>query len=256
MEHVMSQSIALITGGSRGLGRNAALHLARQGTGIILTYLSRSEEADAAVAEIETLGGKAVALQLDTGDTAQFAAFAERLSDTLKKVWGRSTFDFLVNNAGMGINAAFAETTEQQFDTLMNVHLKGVFFLTQRLLPLIADGGRILNVSTGLARFCAPGFSAYAAMKGAIEVLTRYQAKELGSRGIAVNVIAPGAIETDFGGGVVRDNPDANAFVAGVTAMGRAGLPDDIGGAIASILLGDNQWMTAQRVEVSGGMYL
>lgn len=252
----MSQTIALITGGSRGLGRNAALHLARQGTGILITYLSRGEEAAAVVAEIEALGGKAVALQLDTGDITQFASFADRLSDTLMKTWGRSTFDFLVNNAGMGINASFAETTEEQFDMLMNVHLKGVFFLTQSLLPLIADGGRILNVSTGLARFSLPGFAAYATMKGAIEVLTRYLAKELGQRGISVNVIAPGAIETDFGGGAVRDNPDANAFVASVTAMGRAGLPDDIGGAIASILLGDNQWMTAQRIEASGGMYL
>ena len=252
----MSQSIALITGGSRGLGRNAALHLARQGTGIILTYLSRADEAAAVVAEIEVLGGKAVALQLDTGDTAQFASFADRLSEALEKTWGRGTFDFLVNNAGMGINAIFAETTEEQFDRLTNVHLKGVFFLTQRLLPLIADGGRILNVSSGLVRFSLPGYAAYGSIKGAIEVLTRYLAKELGPRGISVNVIAPGAIETDFGGGAVRDNPDANAFIASVTAMGRAGLPDDIGGAIASILLGDNQWMTAQHIEVSGGMYL
>lgn len=252
----MTDTIALITGGSRGLGRNAARHLARQGVGVIITYLSRAEEAAAVVAEIEALGSKAVALQLDTGDVAQLAKFAGQLEETLERVWGRKTFDFLVNNAGMGISAAFAETTEEQFDTLMNVHFKGVFFLTQRLLPLIADGGRILNVSTGLARFSVPGFAAYAAMKGAIEVLTRYQAKELGPRGISVNVIAPGAIETDFGGGAVRDNPDANAFVAGVTAMGRAGLPDDIGGAIASILLGGNQWMTAQRIEVSGGMYL
>jgi NAD(P)-dependent dehydrogenase (short-subunit alcohol dehydrogenase family) len=256
MEKIMSQAIALITGGSRGLGRNAALHLARQGTGIIITYLSRSDEAAAVVSEIEALGGKAAALQLDTGDTTQFVSFADRLSDTLKKTWGRSTFDYLVNNAGMGIHATFAETSEEQFDTLMNVHLKGVFFLTQRLLPLIADGGRILNVSSGLARFSAPGYAAYGTMKGAVEVLTRYLARELGPRGIAVNVIAPGAIETDFGGGAVRDNPDANAFVASVTAMGRAGLPDDIGGAIASILLGDNRWMTAQRIEVSGGMYL
>lgn len=252
----MTKTIALITGGSRGLGRNAALHLARQGVGVIITYLSRADEAYAVVAEIEALGGKAAALQLDAGDTTRFAEFASQLAATLQKVWGRDRFDYLVNNAGMGIHASFAETTEEQFDTLMNVHLKGVFFLTQRLLPLIADGGRILNVSTGLARFCAPGFAAYAAMKGAIEVLTRYQAKELGPRGIAVNVIAPGAIETDFGGGAVRDNPDANAFVASVTAMGRAGLPDDVGGAIASILLGENQWMTAQRIEVSGGMNL
>lgn len=252
----MTTTIALITGGSRGLGRNAALHLARQGVGVIFTYLSRADEAASVVTEIEALGGKAVALQLDAGDTARFSEFATQLADVLETVWGRGTFDYLVNNAGMGINAPFAETTEEQFDTLMNVHFKGVFFLTQRLLPLIADGGRILNVSTGLARFSVPGFAAYAAMKGAIEALTRYQAKELGPRGIAVNVIAPGAIETDFGGGAVRDNPDANAFVAGVTAMGRAGLPDDIGGAIASILAGGNQWMTAQRIEVSGGMYL
>jgi len=252
----MTQSIALITGGSRGLGRNAALHLARQGVGVVITYLSRSDEAAAVVTEIEALGGKAAALQLDAGDTTQFAGFADQLAGTLQSLWGRSTLDYLVNNAGMGLGASFAETTEAQFDALMNVHLKGVFFLTQRLLPLIADGGRILNLSSGLARFSLPGHAAYASMKGAVEVLTRYLAKELGPRGIAVNVIAPGAIETDFGGGAVRDNPDVNAFVAGNTAMGRAGLPDDIGGAIASILLGDNQWMTAQRIEVSGGMYL
>ena len=252
----MTESIALITGGSRGLGRNAALHLARGGAGVIITYLSRAEDAAAVVNEIEALGGKAAALQLDTGDTAQFEEFSNGLSETLKTVWGRDTFDYLINNAGMGINAAFAETSEEQFDTLMNVHVKGVFFLTQRLLLLIADGGRILNVSSGLARFSLPGYAAYAAMKGAVEVLTRYLAKELGPRGIAVNVIAPGAIETDFGGGAVRDNPDINAFVASVTAMGRVGLPDDIGGAIASILLGENRWMTAQRIEVSGGMYL
>lgn len=252
----MSQPIALITGGSRGLGHNAALHLAREGTGVIITYLSRADEAAAVVSEIEALGGKAAALQLDTGDTAKFAAFADLLSKTLQSVWERDSFDYLVNNAGMGIHATFSETTEDQFDRLMNVHVKGVFFLTQRLLPLIADGGRILNVSSGLARFSLPGYAAYGTMKGAIEVLTRYLARELGPRGIAVNVIAPGAIETDFGGGAVRDNPDANAFVAGVTAMGRAGLPDDIGGTIASILLGNNQWMTGQRIEVSGGMFL
>lgn len=252
----MTETIALITGGSRGLGRNAALHLARGGAGVIITYLSRAEEAAAVVKEIEALGGKAAALQLDTGDIARFEEFSNRLSETLKTVWGRDTFDYLLNNAGMGINAAFAETTEEQFDMLMNVHVKGVFFLTQRLLPLIADGGRILNVSSGLARFCLPGYAAYATMKGAIEVLSRYLAKELGPRGIGVNVIAPGAIETDFGGGAVRDIADVNAFVASNTAMGRAGLPDDIGGAIASILLGDNQWMTAQRIEVSGGMFL
>tara|TARA_R110002020_G_scaffold122787_1_gene278633 strand:+ start:1430 stop:2188 length:759 start_codon:yes stop_codon:yes gene_type:complete len=252
----MTQSIALITGGSRGLGRNAALHLARQGVGIVLTYLSREDEAAAVVAEIEALGGKAACLQLDAGDTAQFDRFAGELAETLKTVWGRDRFDFLVNNAGMGINAGFAETTEAEFDALVNVHLKGVFFLTQRLLPMIADGGRILNVSSGLARFCLPGYAAYGTIKGAVEVLTRYLASELGPRGIAVNVIAPGAIETDFGGGVVRDNPEVNAYVAGNTAMGRVGRPEDIGQAIASLLTGQAQWMTAQRIEVSGGMHL
>ncbi|NEQ47874.1 MAG: SDR family oxidoreductase [Leptolyngbya sp. SIOISBB] len=252
----MTDKIALITGGSRGLGRSAALHLAKQGVGVVLTYLSRSDEANSVVTKIENLGGRAAALQLNTGDTAQFASFTERLADTLDQVWGRQSFDYLVNNAGIGINSAFAETTEDEFDTLMNIHVKGVFFLTQRLLLLIEDGGRIVNLSSGLARFSLPGYAAYGTMKGAVEVLTRYMAQELGPRGIAVNAIAPGAIETDFGGGMVRDNSEINQFVAASTAMGRAGLPEDIGGAIASLLVGGNQWMTAQRIEVSGGMNL
>lgn len=252
----MTDKIALITGGSRGLGRNTALHLATQGVGIVLTYLSRSAEANALVTEIEHSGGKAAALQLNTGDTTEFATFTERFANTLRQVWGRQSFDYLVNNAGIGVHASFADTTEEQFDALMNIHLKGVFFLTQRLLPLIEDGGRIVTLSSGLARFSLPGYAAYGAMKGAVEVLTRYLAQELGPRGIAVNAIAPGAIETDFGGGVVRDNPDLNQFIAASTAMGRAGLPDDIGGAITSLLVGDNQWITGQRIEVSGGMNL
>lgn len=252
----MTDKIALITGGSRGLGRNTALHLANKGVGVVLTYNSRADEAEVAVAEIEAAGGKAAALQLNTGDTGQFEQFAAQLADALKRVWQRSTFDYLVNNAGIGIHKSFAETTEADFDILMNMHVKGVFFLTQRLLPMIEDGGHIVNISTGLARFSLPGYAAYGSMKGAVEVLTRYMAKELGPRGIAVNVVAPGAIETDFGGGAVRDNPDVNAFIAANTAMGRAGVPDDIGGAITSLMVGDNQWMTAQRIEVSGGMYL
>lgn len=256
MERNMNRSIALITGGSRGLGRNTALHLADKGVGIVLTYRTNADAAAQVVVEIENKGGKAVALQLDTGATEQFAGFASQLADVLQSNWGRDSFDYLVNNAGMGINESFAETSEAAFDVLMNTHFKGVYFLTQRLLPMIADGGRIVNLSTGLARFTAPGFAAYASMKGAIEVLTRYMAMELGPRGIAVNTVAPGAIETDFGGGYVRDNADANAFVASTTAMGRAGLPDDIGGAITSLLVGDNQWMTAQRIEVSGGQHL
>jgi len=197
-----------------------------------------------------------VMFQLDTGNTAAFAAFAADLKQALSATWGRSTFDYLVNNAGIGIHAPFAETTEADFDRLMNIHLKGVFFLTQRLLPLIADGGRIVNFSSGLARFSLPGYSAYAAMKGAIEVLTRYMAKELGSRGIAVNAVAPGAIETDFGGGAVRDNQQINQFVASVTALGRPGVPDDIGPAVASLLTEDNRWINAQRIEISGGMFV
>ncbi|MCB1348179.1 MAG: SDR family oxidoreductase [Maritimibacter sp.] len=248
--------IALITGGSRGLGRNAALKLAREGCGIVLTYHSRRDDADAVVAEIEAAGGRAVALQLDTGDTGGFAAFRDALQVALEQTWQRETLDHLVNNAGHGVHAAFAETTEEQFDGLVNVHLKGVFFLTQALLPLIADDGRIVNISSGLARFSLPGYAAYGAMKGGVEVLTRYLAKELGPRGIAVNAIAPGAVETDFGGGVVRDVPEINQMIAAATAMGRAGQPDDIGEAIASLLTGGSQWITGQRIEVSGGQNL
>lgn len=248
--------IALITGGSRGLGRNAALKLAARGVDIILTYRSRADEAAAVVAQIEALGRRAVALPLAVDAAAGFPAFAEGVRQALAGTWQRERFDFLVNNAGMGINAAFAETTEAQFDLLMNTHLKGPFFLTQTLLPLLNDGGRILNVSTGLARFALPGYAAYASMKGGIEVLTRYLAKELGPRGIAVNVLAPGAIETDFGGGAVRDNAQLNAFIAAQTALGRVGQPDDIGHAVAALLSEETGWITAQRIEASGGMFL
>lgn len=249
----MTSAIALITGGSRGLGRSAALHLACKGVDIVLTYRSGKAEADAVVHEIEATGRRAVALPLDTADVAGFADFAGRLEGELDRVWGRNTFDYLVNNAGIGVHKSFEATTEAEFDALMAVHFKGVFFLTQRLLPMIADGGRILNVSSGLARFTLPGYAAYSSMKGAVEVLTRYLAKELGPRGIAVNVVAPGAIETDFSGGAVRDNPELNRIIASATAMGRVGLPDDIGSAVAAILTSDSQWMTAQRIEVSGG---
>jgi NAD(P)-dependent dehydrogenase (short-subunit alcohol dehydrogenase family) len=208
------------------------------------------------VAEIEAQGGQAAALPLDVADSASFAAFADALRRLLAEKWQRSRFDFLVNNAGTGLDAAFADTTEAQFDQLVNIHFKGVFFLTQSLLPLIADGGRIVNVSSGLTRFSLPGKAAYAAVKGAVEVLTKYMAKELGPRGIAVNVVAPGAIATDFGGGVVRDNPQVNGFVAAQTALGRAGLPDDIGGAIAALLRDDSGWINAQRIEASGGMFV
>jgi NAD(P)-dependent dehydrogenase (short-subunit alcohol dehydrogenase family) len=229
------------------------LHLAKKGIDVIVTYHSNAEEAANVVSEIEQLGAKALALQLDTSDIKSFDGFVGQIQQALQDRWQTEHFDFLVNNAGTGVYASFAETTEAEFDHLMNVHVKGVFFLTQKLLPFINDGGRIVNLSSGLARFTVPGYAAYATMKGAIEVLTRYMAKELGARQIAVNTIAPGAIETDFGGGAVRDNPELNQFMASQTALGRVGLPDDIGGAIASLLSEDNRWVNAQRIEVSGG---
>lgn len=249
-------TIALITGGSRGLGRNAALHLAAQGFGIILTYQNNQAAAQEVVAAIAAQGGKATALRLDTADITAFPAFVATLRERLRQDWSRTTIDVLVNNAGHGVHKPFAETTEADFDGLVAVHLKGVFFLTQALLPVIADGGRILNVSSGLARFSLPGYAAYATMKGGIEVLTRYLARELGSRRIAVNAIAPGAIETDFGGGAVRDSAELNRMIANSTALGRVGLPDDIGEAIAALLSDGMHWMTGQRIEVSGGQNL
>lgn len=248
-------TIALITGGSRGLGKNMALHLAGKGHDVIFTYHNKKADADDTVARVADLGQRAMALQLDTADIASFSAFAQQVKSALG-TFDRETFDFLVNNAGHGVYASFADTTEEQFDSLMNTHFKGTFFLTQKLLPLIADGGRIVNISSGLTRFAFPGYAAYASMKGAIEVFTRYLAKELGPRGIAVNTIAPGAIETDFGGGAVRDTPQLNQFIASQTALGRVGLPDDIGGIVAALLSDDSRWVTGQRIEVSGGMML
>lgn len=251
-----TNAIALITGANRGLGKNTALKLAETGVDLIITYRNNADEAHAVVADIRALGRRAVALQLDVADTRGFADFAATMGAVLASEWQRTQFDYLVNNAGSGVHASIADTTEAQFDDMVNVHLKGVFFLTQKLLPLLADGGRIVNLSSGLARFSNPGYAAYAAMKGGVEVLSRYMAQELGARGIAVNVVAPGAIETDFGGGVVRDNPAVNAHLASITALGRVGLPDDIGGAIASLLQPGNRWITGQRIEVSGGMNL
>lgn len=246
-------TISLVTGGSRGLGRNTATSIARHGGDVILTYRSGKENAEAAVAEIEALGRKAVALQLDTSDISAFPAFVEALRSALSATWNRDTIDHLVNNAGHGEMAGFAATTEGQFDALFSVHVKGVFFLTQALLPVLADGGRIINFSSGLTRVSFPGFSAYSAAKGAVEILTIYMARELGSRGITANCVAPGAIETDFLGGAVRDIPDYNQAFAGMTALGRVGVPDDIGPMVASLLGPDNRWVNGQRIEVSGG---
>lgn len=252
----MNDKVAVITGGSRGLGENAALKLAAKGVDVILTYRSKLQEADRVVQRIEALGARAVALQLDVGDSKSFVAFAAEVKKQLNTVWQRERFDYLLNNAGTALHASFEETTEEQFDEMVNVHFKGPFFLTQTLLPLLVDGGRILNISSGLARFSLPGSSAYASVKGAMEVLTRYQAKELGKRGIAVNILAPGAIATDFSGGMVRDNPEVNAFVASQTALGRVGLPDDIGNAVAQILSDESGWINGQRIEASGGMFM
>ncbi len=247
--------IAIVTGGDRGLGLSMVRHLAQHGVDIILTYRSNLEGAQAAEKELADMGRRAKTLHLDVAETSSFSDFTSAVAETLK-IWGAPSFNFLVNNAGIGIHASLMETTEAQFDSLVNIHLKGVFFLTQKLLPLMADGGRILNISSGLTRFALPGYAAYAAVKGAIEVLTRYQAVELAERKITVNTLAPGAIETDFGGGAVRDNKDINGYIASVTALGRAGLPDDIGRVVAALLGPDMGWVNAQRIEASGGMKL
>jgi NAD(P)-dependent dehydrogenase (short-subunit alcohol dehydrogenase family) len=251
----MTDKIAIITGGSRGLGRNTAVNLARRGVDILFTWRANQEEAESLMREVEAMGRKAAAFRLDTGDIRAFDAFVAEVGKTLEG-WGRDRFDYLVNNAGNSQHINFDKVTEADFDAIVNVHFKGVYFLTQKLLPLINDGGRIVNVSSGLARVSLPGSSVYGAAKGAVEVLTRYLAKELGPRGITANVVAPGAIQTDFSGGMVRDNPEVNKMVASMTALGRAGLPDDIGPMIAALLSDENRWINGQRIEVSGGMAL
>ena len=248
--------IALVTGGSRGLGKDMALSLAKKGIDVVLTYHSNVEEAEKAAAQIESLGQKAYVFQLDAGDIKSFDDFLKQVTQRLEAENGSPNFDFLINNAGTALYAPFSETTEEQFDAALNIHYKGVFFLTQKALPFINDGGRIINISSGLARFSYIGSSAYGSMKGAVEVLTRYLAKELGSRGIAANVVAPGAIETDFGGGYVRDDKEVNAQIAGITSLGRVGLPDDIGGVVAFLCSDDAKWINGQRIEVSGGIFL
>lgn len=248
--------IALITGGSRGLGKSMALHLAQKGHDIIITYQHSKEEAQRVVDEIVFIGQKAACIQLDMAQIKAFSLFIETLNALLLSRWKTKHIDILINNAGIGINTPFSETTEEQFDTLMNIHLKGTFFFIQAMLPVLNNGGKILNVSSGLARFTLPGFSAYAMMKGGIEVLTRYLAFELGKRKITVNVLAPGAIATDFGGGVVRDNEATHAFVASQIALGRVGLADDIGAAVSMLVSDDASWINGERIEVSGGMRL
>ena len=245
----------LITGGSRGLGRNMAVSLAKAGFDVVITYHANESAATEVVKEIHAFGRHSAAFRLDTGDIKSFPAFLANLRIELSRMGHESLFG-LVNNAGIGLMASFAETTEETFDQLLNVHFKGVFFLTQKLLPLIQDGGRVINISSGLARVSLPGFSVYGAAKGAIEVLSRYLAKELAERRITVNVVAPGGIETDFGGGSLRDNPDVNAFIASQTALGRAGLPDDIGPFVAALFSDSHRWINGQKIEVSGGWAL
>lgn len=248
--------IALVTGGSRGLGKDMALRLAEKGINVILTYHSKADEAQKVVESIEQNGQKAASLQFNAGDIKSFDAFIDTLKQTLNDTFGTDHIDYLINNAGTAGYSPIPEVTEELFDELVNIHFKGVFFLTQKLLPVLNDGGGIVNISSGLARFSLPGSSAYASMKGAIEVFTRYLAKELGSRQIRANVVAPGAIMTDFGGGRLRGNEDMQKMVGSITALGRPGVAEDIGGVVAFLCTEDARWVNGQRIEASGGMNL
>ena len=249
----MANKIALVTGASRGLGKDAVLALAKKGFDIILTYQSKKDAADEAVKEIKSIGQKAFALPLDIASTAGFDQFVTDVKSVLDTQFSAVKLDALVNNAGIGINQSFETTTEEILDAMTNIHFKGPYFLTQKLLPLLNDGSSVVNTSSGLARFSFAGYSAYGAMKAAVDSLSRYQAVELGDRKIRVNSIAPGAIETDFGGGAIRDNAEYNQLVSSQTALGRVGLPDDIGSVVAFLCSDDSKWINAQRMEVSGG---
>ncbi len=253
---MIQNKIALITGGSRGLGKNMAINIANKGLDVILTYNSKKEEAQEVIKEIIALGRKAVALKLDIQDVTNFDSFFKEIHSSLQNIFNADKFDFLVNNAGVGAYATFSDTSVDQLESMVNIHFKGPFLLTQKALLLMNDGGGIINISSGLARFALPGYAAYASMKAAMETLTKYEAKELGPRKIKVNVVAPGAIETDFGGGAVRDNAQLNGYISSITALGRAGLPNDIGPVVAFLCTEDAAWINAQRIEVSGGMML
>ncbi|MFM2266699.1 MAG: hypothetical protein RL757_139 [Bacteroidota bacterium] len=248
--------IALVTGGSRGLGRDMALELAKKGFDVVVTYQTKSDLADQVVQEVKGLGKKAAALRLDVGVADSFDQFVSTLATTLNTEFQSENLSALVNNAGVGMYASFADTSMEQFDNMVNIHLKAPFFLTQKLLPMLQDGGSVVNISSGLARFSYNGYAAYAIMKAAIESLSRYQALELGARKIRVNTVAPGAIATDFGGGTVRDNEHVNAMIASSTSLGRVGLPTDIGSVVAFLCSDDAKWINAQRIEVSGGIHI
>ncbi len=252
----MGTKIALVTGGSRGLGKNMALRLAEKGSDVIITYNTNSKAALEVVKTIEALGIKAAALQLDVNNIDSLGDFITSVSEILNEKWDTNTFDFLINNAGIGATIPFLEATEVDFDRMMNIHFKSVYFLTQKTLPLINNDGRIINVSSGTTRFCVPGYSIYASMKGAIETFTRYLAKEVGVRGITVNVLAPGPIETDFNGAAIRNNPQMKGYLSSATALGRVGEAHDIGGIVAFLCSDDGYWINGQRIEASGGIYL
>ncbi len=246
--------IALVTGGSRGLGKDMALNIARKGMDVVITYRSKKEEAEEVVKQIQDSGRKALALQLDMNAFSSLDAFVQGLSIELKTVWGTDHIDFLINNAGMGATVPFEKVTEEVFDEFLNVHYKSIYFLTQKLLPYFNDGGGIVNISSGTTRFANPGYSVYASMKGAIEVLTKYLAKELGGRGIRANVIAPGPIETDFNNAGIRNNPQMKGVLSSLSPLGRVGAADDIGGVVAFLCTDDARWINGQRIEVSGGI--
>jgi NAD(P)-dependent dehydrogenase (short-subunit alcohol dehydrogenase family) len=248
--------IGLVTGGSRGLGKDMALSLARKGSDVVLTYFSKADEAAQVVAEIQAMGRKAVALRLDVGDLQALDTFVAEFQETLRATWNRDRFDFLIQNAGMGATVPFAQVTEELFDRFNDVHFKGVYFLTQKLLPLLNDGGRIVTLSSGTTRFGVYGYSVYASMKAAIETFTRYLAKEVGARGITANVVAPGPIETDFNNAAIRSNPQMKSGLSNMTALGRVGNADDVGGVVAFLCSDDARWITGQRIEVSGGINL
>lgn len=252
----MSSKIALITGGSRGLGKNMALRLAENGVDVVITYFSKKDEAEAVVSEIRQMGRKALALRLDAGDLPSFDAFLEQLTQHLQLEFGRNTFDFLVNNGGMGATIPIAQVTEEVFDRFVDVHFKGVYFLSQKSLPHIADGGRIINITTGTTRFCVPGYSVYASMKGAVETFTKYLAKEIGARGMTANVVAPGPVETDFNSAAIRSNPQLKSYLSALSPLGRVGEADDIGSVVAFLCSDAARWINGQRIEVSGGINL
>ncbi|MBU3822820.1 SDR family oxidoreductase [Flavobacteriaceae bacterium XHP0103] len=248
--------IALVTGGSRGLGKDMAINIAKKGIDVIITYHSNTKAAEAVIAEVESLGQSCEAFQLDSSNTSQFDEFFNKVSSYLKSEKGTDRFDFLINNAGTGLYELISETSEDQLDAMYNIHFKSVYFLTQKAIPFMNNGGRIINISSGLVRYSFPTASAYACMKGAVEVFTRYLAKELAPRKIAVNTVAPGAIATDFGGGENKTNTKKIEFISGSTALGRMGQPDDIGGVVAFLCTEDAKWVNGQRIEVTGGMLL